>query len=161
VTIFFPFAPPSNQAFTFQPTLDGTPFTAVVPWNLFGRRFYLQLFDLSGALVLYRALVTSVAGVAVQSATWLRGRAILTTAAPLGLRIGDTVRLTVDGMTPDAYNGTNFCLISGPSNLSFPLANDPGDATVLGAVSYDVDLVSGYFTSSTVVFRNGQFEVNP
>src|SRR4029077_18591213 len=116
MTTFFPFPPPANQAFTFQPTLDGVPYSAVVPWNLFGRRFYLQLFTLSGALVLYRALVASLAGVAVQSAAWQRGRAILTTAAPLGLRIGDTVRLTVDGMTPDTYNGTNSCLVTGPAS---------------------------------------------
>lgn len=161
MTTFFPFTPPVDQAFTFQPTLDGTPFSAVVPWNLFGRRFYLQLFTLSGALVLYRALVASTAGVAVQSAAWSRGRVTAATAAPLGLRVGDVVRLTVDGMTPDAYNGTNLCLVTGPASFSFPLASDPGDATVLGTASYNVDLVSGYFASSTLVFRNGQFEVKP
>lgn len=55
----FHFSPSVNANFTFQPTLDGNVHDAIVTWNLFGQRFYLNLYDLSGALVVCRALVGS------------------------------------------------------------------------------------------------------
>lgn len=55
----FNFQPNSNAPFTFQPTLDGQVYNCVVTWNVFGARWYINLYDLSGNLVLSTAMVGS------------------------------------------------------------------------------------------------------
>lgn len=47
----FPFAPSPNAPFTFQPTLDGQQYTAIISWNVFGERWYLNLYTLAGERV--------------------------------------------------------------------------------------------------------------
>lgn len=54
-----PFAPSRLAPFQFSPTLDGEVYSAVVTWNLFGRRYYLNLYALDGTLVTCRAMVGS------------------------------------------------------------------------------------------------------
>ena len=54
-----PFLPSATQPFEFQPTLDGIQYTAFVKWNVFGRRYYLELYQLDGARVLTTALIGS------------------------------------------------------------------------------------------------------
>ena len=54
-----PFLPSATQPFEFQPTLDGLQYTAFVTWNIFGRRYYLNIFQLDGTRVLTTALVGS------------------------------------------------------------------------------------------------------
>lgn len=55
----FPFLPSATQPFEFQPTLDGIQYTAFVRWNIFGRRYYLELYQLDGTHVLTTALIGS------------------------------------------------------------------------------------------------------
>ena len=55
----FPFLPSATQPFEFQPTLDGLQYTAFVRWNIFGRRYYLELYQLDGTRVLTTALIGS------------------------------------------------------------------------------------------------------
>lgn len=157
----FSFAPSQESPFTFEPTLDGNVYSGVVTWILFGQRYYLNLYALDGTLVTCCALVASPGGLNVLSANWANGTVMLATTVPHGYRVGDLIRLRISGMTPAGYDGAFSCAITGPSGLSYPMAIDPGAATGFGSVSYDVDLVSGYFTTSTLVFRNKQFEVNP
>lgn len=57
VTAVYDFQPSTSAPFQFQPTLDGQQYTAVVTWNLFGQRFYLNLYRLDGTRVLTLALV--------------------------------------------------------------------------------------------------------
>ncbi len=86
----FPFTPSSVQNFAFQPTLDGTQYSCVVTWSLFGQRWILELYSLAGVLIVQK-----------------------------------------------------------------PLAGSPQD--------YDIDMIQGYFTTSTMVFREASnaFEVAP
>lgn len=62
------FTPPANAPFQFQATLSGptsnvtstgTTFNVSVPWNTFGQRFYIQIVDQSGNLVLSTPLIAS------------------------------------------------------------------------------------------------------
>lgn len=163
MTTFFDFAPTSVAPFQFQPTLDGTIYSAIVTWNLFGQRYYLNLYDLSGNLVVSLPVIGSPAGIAIEGASWLRGEATLGLADPHGLRIGSTAVLTVSGMTPDAYNGTFEALVVSVNQVTYSLASDPGAPSVLGYAGKNVDLVAGYFSSSTLIYREGanRFEVSP
>ena len=59
MTVFTDFTPTSQQIFQFQPTLDGAIYTVRTPWSLFGRRFYFEVYDLSGARLLTKPLIGS------------------------------------------------------------------------------------------------------
>lgn len=166
---FFNFAPSTSAPFQFSPTLDGQIYNATVPWLLFGARFYLNLVALDGTPILYTAIAGSPPALQLQSLSWANGSVSAGTAVPHGYRIASTVALTISGCTPDAYNGKINALITGPSSLSYLLANDPGSATVFGAVAYNLNLIGGVakedgtFFASTLVYRtqNRQFEVSP
>jgi hypothetical protein len=168
MTTFFNFTPSAVAPFSFSPVLDGQPYNASVPSLLFGNRYYLSLVASDGTPIIYTALIGSPTGVAIQSLAWANGRAIVLTAVPHGYKVGRIISLTIVGCAPTAYNGIQQALISGPSTFSYPLASNPGPATVLGNANYDVNLIGGVpnengvqFTS-TLVFRDQsqQFEVN-
>ena len=165
MTTFTDFVPNSVAPFTWKPTLDGNVYNATVTWNLFAQRWYLTIADLSNNPVLTIALTGSPIGVAIKSLTWddLNLVVDVVTAEPHGYAVGQTVKLTLSGNAPATYNGLFECLITGPSELTFPMAADPGTATALGAVAFNIDLVEQYFDTSTLVYRqaNAQFEVSP
>lgn len=162
MTTYFNFTPSATAAFQFQPTLDGQVYNATILWSLFGQRYYLQLADLSGNIIVYEALAGSDTGVNISSLVWSQGDVTLTTSAPHGYDIGKVIDLTVSGCAPAGYNGRYQCQITGADTLVYALASNPGVTTGFGALTYDISLVSGYF-ASTLVFRqpNQQFEVNP
>lgn len=161
--ILFQFVPPTTQPFFFNPTLAGQTYLAVVPWSLFGARWYIELSSPDGTLVFSKALAGSPDGKAIQSLSWANGYAVARTAAPHGYRVLDTVNLTVTGCAPAGYNGTVQALITKLDEFAYPLPSDLGEATTLGLVSYDINIVAGYVAGSSMVFRDSsqQFEVTP
>jgi hypothetical protein len=58
----FDFIPSQTSNFQFQPTLDGQQYTAIINWNLFGERYYFNLYTLQGDLILCLALIGSPPG---------------------------------------------------------------------------------------------------
>lgn len=163
MTTTYPFVQPPTQPFSFSPTLDGDIFTAVVTWSLFGRRFYLNVYAADGTLIFALPLIGSPSGVAMQSASFDHGRITVVTASPHGYLLGDTINLTISGTTPDEYNGTVQALITGRNTFSFLSPVDLGSPSILGVVSFNINLAAGYFNASTLVYReaNRYFEVTP
>lgn len=178
LTIFSP-SPIASPPFQFQATLtsqppNGVPAVAAVynvttTWNLFGARWYVNVFALDGALIGARALAGSDAGKQLAGLAWASGEVTATTRLQHGYKIGRPVMLTISGASPSGYNGLFECVPTGPATLAYSLAADPGQATVFGAASYNVNLIGGLtdeagnpFTS-TLVYRTpaNQFEVSP
>lgn len=161
----YPFIPSVTAPFQFQPTLDGTQYVATVRWNIASQRWYLFVDQVSGANVLTLGMTGSPIGVAVSSADFDEAALVvdLITAFPHGYAIGATINLSVRGMAPDGWNGSFQCFITGPNGISYSLATNPGAATMLGAVTYDINLAAGYFQDSSLVWRPGaaQIEVTP
>jgi hypothetical protein len=157
-----PFTPSQTAPFTFQPTLDGDTYNCVVTWNLYRKGYYLNVYDLNANLIVCEALVGSPDGVAIESLSWANGIVTGIAAAPHGLTLG-TVTGVIAGASPTAYNGTFPLYVIDTVTFSYPLASDPGTPTAMGAVSYNVNLVGAYFTTSSLVFRQSlqQFEINP
>lgn len=162
MTTYTDFVPTRQVPFSFQPTLDGQVYTANITWSLFGVRYYLNLIAPDGTRVITTALVGSPSGIALQTLSWARGQAQAVAVGPHGYKVGRTVMLTVSGAVPDAYNGLVPAFITGPTTFQYPVAADPGPATVPGSAAYNINLVGGLF-ASTLVFResSNQFEVSP
>jgi hypothetical protein len=157
------FQPSVGSVFSFQPTLDGQQYIVSVPWGLAGQRWYISCTELNGTSVFYKALTGSPSGVDIESILWSLGVVTIVTSEAHGYKIGRTVSLSISGCSPAAYNGQFDCNIIDPMTFSYALASNPGSATALGIANYDINLAQGYFTTSTLVFREASqtFEVNP
>lgn len=162
MTTRFDFVPSNVAPFQFQPTLDGVVHTCVITWNLFGRRYYLSCYQLDGTRVFSRAMVGSPSGFVIEELDWEAGVAIAKTVDGHGFVPGSTVRLTIDGANPAAYNGIVDALAVDADTLTWSLPTNPGPTVVPGSAFVNIDLAGGYFTSS-LVYRepNRQFEVSP
>jgi hypothetical protein len=53
------FNPPPTSNFQFQATLDGQNYIVIVTWGLFGQRYYLNIYDTSGVLILAMPMIGS------------------------------------------------------------------------------------------------------
>ena len=158
----FAFTPSNLTAPQFTPTLDGDVYTCTVTWNLFGQRYFVNCFDNQNNPVFSVPLVTSPKAKEISGLSWDAAslRAYVETKNPHGFRVGSVVVLTLGGTTPSGYNGEYECYITSSNTFFYSLNQDPGQLVTLGVASFQVSLTKGYF-NSTMVYRNGQFEVNP
>ncbi len=160
------FQPTATRVFSFNANLDGAPYVVRVPWLAFGQRWYIEIYDQNQDLIVNKALVSSPAPVAISSATWAYSVVTIETDGPHGFVIGDTVMLTISGITPAAYNGDVLAFITGPTEFTYPLAANPGaPGSINGgsaAEGYEISLTEGYFTSTLVYYEDSNvFEVTP
>lgn len=155
---------PSSTAtppFQFQATLDGAQYNVTCTWNVFGQRWYVNVYDLSGNLIVARSMVGS--GAKIQGVlTWANWTATAALQSPHNVPIGSVANIDVSG-TGLSYDGSWRALAVDAQTLTFTLQTDPGQYGVTGNVSQDVNLVGGYFQTSTLVYRSGtqQIEVTP
>jgi hypothetical protein len=157
------FAPSATAAppFQFQAQLDGATYNVSVTWNVYGQRWYIGIYDLSGNLVLFRPMTGS--GAKIQSVlSWADWTATAALQSPHNIPVGAVANVDVSD-TGLAYDGAQQVLAVDPMTLTFPLSTDPGQSGVTGNISQDVNLVGGYFKTSTLIYRpgTGQFEVTP
>lgn len=59
MTTIIPFNPQPNANFQFAPFLDGATYTGICTWNVYGCRYYLNIYALEGALILSIPLIQS------------------------------------------------------------------------------------------------------
>jgi hypothetical protein len=59
MTAYYKFLPSPNAPFIFTTTFDGAIYTVTVLWNLSGQRYYVQITDQNGALIVNIALIGS------------------------------------------------------------------------------------------------------
>lgn len=161
----YQFVPSTSSAFNFQPTLDGLQYNVIVAWNIFGQRYYVNCYTLVGGLVFSLPLIGSLNGINLQSLSWNYERQTVTatTILPHNFLLGQLVNVSVVNCSPTAYNGSFQAVVTGPNTFKYPLAIDPGPAITLGSVEYNINLAAGYFSTSTLVYReaNQTFEVLP
>jgi hypothetical protein len=159
------FTPNNSQTPPFSAliTMDGVQYTLAITWNVFGQRWYTNLYALDGTLVFCKALVGSPNAVTVESAVWADGYVAITTSAPHNFRIGTEAQITIIGCAPGVLNGTILCSVTGPDTFIFPLAADPGPATALGTAGFVTNIAAGYFQASTLAYYEGsqQLVVTP
>ena len=168
-----PFIPSNIQAPTFTANLDGENYRVVITWNVSAQRYYLNIYDQNAVWILTIPLVQSPPGRGVNNLTYDPLRRVVTVelvAPPLWpVPIGSTGTFNTPGTIVD-YNLENFdppvlnakwrCLHINDTFFEFPLADDPGQINIVGSVSRYISMVGGLF-DSTLIYRNGAFEVNP
>jgi hypothetical protein len=163
MTQFVAFVPPPNNVFSFQPVLDGQTCRATTWWNTDAQRWYVTVTGPSGAALFNSPLIGSPYASPIESISWANGIVSATTSKPHGFRKFATMKLTVSGCGPEGYNGIVEAFVTGINSFTYPLANDPNDADMLGQVSYDINMGAGYLSSSMFLFRekNQMFEIVP
>ena len=75
------------------------------------------------------------AGVAITSLSWSSaygGLVTVTTAAAHGIPTNTQFVTTIEGVTPDGYNGTVLATATGASTFTYYLVTNPGVMTVAG-----------------------------
>ncbi len=159
----FPFTPAIGQNMTFNPVLNGVTYSAIVTWNVFGQRWYLNLYDSSGNLIIATAVVSSDDPYSIEAISWINNVVTVTTSYPHFLKLGTVVNLALTGNSPDAYNGLFQCLVTGPSTFTYAMDSNPGQSVTVGYFGGIVDLCAGQFSPSTLVFYNNssQFATLP
>lgn len=90
------------------------------------------------------------------SLTWLSSVVTVTTAAPHGFTNADVFPITIAGVTATGYNGTFTATITGASTFTYPLASNPGTASVVGtytpgAVAETLSMASTFFAQGSSV----------
>jgi hypothetical protein len=158
MTTLVDFVPSSTAPFQFQPTLNGVQYTALITWNVFGERYYLNLLDLENNLVASRALVPSGPTFRV-SLTWNDNLATIVANAPHNIPIGGVVNVRIlDSGT--GYDGTFEAIAVDESTLTYALNINPNEpVAILGTMSFDLNLLAGY-DLGLIVFHDDtqQFE---
>lgn len=162
MTTFIDFTPSNVSVPQFQATLDGALYNVTVTWNLAGQRYYVNIYDQSGTLVVALPQIGSPVGVALAGLRCFQGTVTATCAVPHSFQVGTTVSVTVSGAVPTDYNGAFQALVINSTQLTYSIATLPLASSVPGNLAYNVSLTAGYF-ASTLVWRpaNNQFEVSP
>jgi len=166
MTTFITFSPPPNAPFQTNITLDGTLYTLLVNWNLFGQRWYVNLFNQTNTRILTLPLIGSQTAFSINSITWdpIKQVTTVVTAVAHSIPIGTVAKVTISGLVPTAYLGLWVMEAKDAYTLTFPLTIDPGsNATATGLAAQNINLIEGYGFTSTLVYReeNATFEVTP
>jgi hypothetical protein len=159
----YPFSPSPLQNVTFNPILGTNTYVATIVWNVFGQRWYLNLTDSLGNLLISTAVVSSQDPQGIASITWTDNLVTVETAVPHWLPLGSQARVYVSGCTPDAYNGLQTVSVTGPSTFTYPLDADPGETTVAGTFGGVIDLSAGLVAGSMLLYyaATNQFVTTP
>jgi hypothetical protein len=173
MTTIIPFLPSNLFAPNFTVTLDGSPYNVIVTWNISAQRYYINIYGSNGTWVITVPLFQSPPARAVNGLVYDPLRRVMTVelvAPPLWpVPIGSTgtatppgtiVDYTLENFDPALLNTKWRCLHINDTFFSFPLVNNPGQINILGSVSRYLNMVSGLF-DSTLIYRNGAFEVSP
>ncbi len=163
MTSYYPLTPSNRVAPSVQVTLDGSLYTLTALWMIFGQRYYVQCTDQSNNIIFLLPLVETAPSINVSTASWLEATGLVTmqTTTPFPFPIGSVANLTIAGCSPDAYNGYFPCNIQNSTTFTYQMLTDPGNFSSPGNVSLLLNLGAGYFVTSTLVYRNSQFEVTP
>lgn len=181
------FNPQPVSIFQFSPVLDGVTYSATVTWNLYGQRYYLNIYTVDGVLQLSVPLIGSpdagfvvktqeVTSVVNMVASILIGESKFypSTSVDVNDLISGMV-VSGDGVSPDTlYLSYGFDEFGFYINVSEPfidsIENNPLTLTFTNRLSLyapaddpaasDINLTQGYF-NTPIIFRSSSnnFEI--
>ncbi len=59
MTTLVSFMPSNVSPFQFNVTLDGIPYVAICNWNLYGQRYYINIYTQTRTLIMSRPIIGS------------------------------------------------------------------------------------------------------
>jgi hypothetical protein len=136
------FTPSSVSVFTFQPVLAGITYNATVTWNTAGQRYYLNLYDLSGNLILCRAVCSSGPRLQAQL-TWANGVAQVVVMANHNVPVGQVANIRIS-QSDTAYDGNWQALATAAQVMTYPMPNPELSTSPSGLLDFPLNLVGGY-----------------
>ncbi len=74
----------------------------------------------------------------IVSIVWESGTVTVLTDGPLGLKVGATLNIWINGVEPSGYNGTFLCTVTGSTTFTYVLASDPGTPDDTWGTSYPI-----------------------
>lgn len=173
MTTIIPFLPSNIITPSISVTLDGIDHDVKITWNVSSQRYFINIYRKDdGAWILTTALISSPPARSVASAIYdpfLNAVDItlvdpslwpLPLSGPIS-KPGTMIDYTLEGFQPTTYNGKFRCLHRSPLMFTFPMPANPGPIVILGKVNRALNMIDTIFTTSTMIYRNGAFEINP
>lgn len=174
MSTIIPFIPSNIIAPSFHADLDGDTYLVTVTWNISALRYYINIYDQNGNWIITTPLVSTPPARPVKSAVFdpfLNNVTVEMVSpelwpvplSPAGLAtpLGTFIDYTLAGFTPDTYNGTFRAMTVDEVTFTFPMSANPGYVTVNGTVNRYMNMIGTIFKTSTLIYRNNAFEVNP
>lgn len=174
MTTIIPFTPSNLVVPSYLMTFDGQPYNLTVTWNVSAQRYYINIYDQNNNWIITTPLISSPPARAVNTVSYDPFLNLVTVVmvdpsqwpvplSPEGVanRPGTMVDFTLAGFTPNTYNGKYRSLWVNPTTFTFPMLTNPGQVIITGSVHRLINMIESVFTTSTLVYRNGAFEVNP
>ncbi len=59
MTTLVNFQPSPTAPFQFNATLDGNTYNVIIPWNAYGLRYYINIYDTSNNIIMTKPLIAS------------------------------------------------------------------------------------------------------
>lgn len=94
---FQDFAPDSDVPFTFRAVLDGTPYNIVVTWNIYGKRWYINIYTTQGALIRSTPMISSPDGYDISMVDGLFSSTLVYRASLQRFEVNDAPAAIVPG----------------------------------------------------------------
>jgi hypothetical protein len=154
--------------------LDGDDYDVVITWNVSAQRYYVNIYGLDNSWIVTVPLIQTPPSRPIVSVVWDILRRVATvkmsdpstwpvplSTAGLLTPPGTIVDYTLENFVPAVLNARWRSLQVDPVTFSFTLVDDPGEITIVGSVARVINMIDGIFQISTLVYRNGAFEVNP
>jgi hypothetical protein len=173
MSTIIPFIPSNLFVPTFAVTLDGNSYTVVVTWNVAAQRYYINIYAQDGTWIITVPLIQTPPSRGVNGLSYDSIRRVMTVElvappywpVPIGSTgtfspPGTMVDYTLENFDPIVLNAKWRSLHINDTYFEFQLADDPGQINMLGSVAQYTNMVGGLF-QSTLIYRNGAFEVNP
>jgi hypothetical protein len=162
MTTFYSFAPSNRKAPNYMMTFDGTAYSVTIIWNISAKRYYVLCQTMDGNLVFLVPLVETMTSIEITDLVYdeQNSRVVATIAQPFMISVGTVFNANIINTSPIGYSGFGLASVLSKDEFIYNIPQNPGLPTVYGAVDILIPITQGYF-KSTLIFRNGFFEVSP
>lgn len=174
MTTITSFVPSNIRPFRFNATFDREQYEVIITWNISAQRYYINVYGLDGTWVVTVPLIQTPPARAINSVSYdpFMNQVVVKLVDPtlwpvplspggLATRPGTMIDYTLENFTPDTYNGTFRGMHVNEVTFFYPMETDPGPVLITGSVSRKLNMVAGVFQTSSLIYRNSAFEVDP
>ena len=162
MTTFYSFSPNNRKAPNYMMTFDGNTYSVTIIWNVSAKRYYVMCQTMDGSLVFLVPLVQTMVSYEITNLLYdeQNSRVVATVKTPFKLSIGQVFNANIINTSPIGYSGFGLASVLSENEFIYNITQNPGLPTVYGSVDILISIVQAYF-QSTLIFRNGFFEVSP